>query len=306
MGITITLIAIFIIVGAIMNGSGASLTRMLVQYKFQASESGKPYFLLIDTETSGLPRYRTDNYREKDTFPRIIQLAYMVFDEAGGIIERESTYLNIDVVIDPGAYRIHRIDGHKLAKLGKLPEEVYAGIAATLRNIKVIVAHNQEFDIRILQSELWRFGHDVDRLFEDKEIICTMLTTRAFVGIRHANGGYKYPKLRELYGKLFHDNVDINVSSTHDASIDVTMLGRCFLELSNKGIIDLERIKKRVSNKELARKHTVQNEDLLGLHTKKDSLLIYQNLSNDDIMYLSNPVDCAFPGNMFDLSLIHI
>lgn len=273
--------------GKILNKASSSLGKKLDHYDFKPSEGGKPYYLLLDTETSGLPRYRTLNYQESGVFPRIIQLAYMVLDEAGHLIEKEAVYLNIDVKIDPGAYKVHRIDHHKLAAHGKPPEIVYAGIADNLRKAKVIVAHNQEFDVPILQSELWRFGYDVEELFLDKEFICTMISTKAFVGIKHAYGGYKYPKLVELYGKLFHNDTTAAIVGTHDADVDIMILGRCFLELSSRGIIDTEIVKKRTSNRQFVRQYFEDRENLLTLHTREDSLLVYQNLSSDEIKYLS-------------------
>ena len=47
--------------------------------------------------------------------------------------------------------------------------------------------------------------------------------------------GYKYPKLNELYCKLFHRNFE----NAHNAFSDVLATIECFKELKKKGVIDM-------------------------------------------------------------------
>jgi hypothetical protein len=47
--------------------------------------------------------------------------------------------------------------------------------------------------------------------------------------------GYKWPSLQELHFKIFGENFE----DAHDASIDVSITFKCFIELLKKNIIKL-------------------------------------------------------------------
>jgi DNA polymerase-3 subunit epsilon len=255
---------------------------------FNPSEGGNPYYFIFDTETSGLPKYRTDEYQQLDVFPRIIQIAYIVFDESEGMVKSDSSYVNVSVPIDPGAFKVHGIHQKKLQQFGKPPEEMYAHIAEEIEKAKVIVAHNQGFDVPILKSELFRIGYDVEKIFRNKPVICTMESTTKFVGLKRKNGsGLKYPKLTELYGKLFYDNTNIRIKQAHDAGGDVLILAKCFLELSRRKILDLEGTRKFVTNREIVDEFRAKQQSLLSLHKSPKSILIYSNLDQSEISYLA-------------------
>ena len=49
------------------------------------------------------------------------------------------------------------------------------------------------------------------------------------------NYGYKYPKLTELYKKLFNSTFD----EAHDASVDIEATFKCFYELIKNQVIKL-------------------------------------------------------------------
>ena len=58
--------------------------------------------------------------------------------------------------------------------------------------------------------------------------VCTMNATREFCGIKFPNSNdYKYPKLNELYAKLFNKQYDISGASLHNSKHDVSCLVLC-------------------------------------------------------------------------------
>ncbi|MBR3480843.1 MAG: hypothetical protein IKH32_09190 [Prevotella sp.] len=65
-----------------------------------------------------------------------------------------------------------------------------------------------------------------------KRGICTMQSSTDFCRIR-GYYGYKFPKLQELYWKLFGEDFD----DAHNAMSDIEATERCFWELKKSGII---------------------------------------------------------------------
>jgi hypothetical protein len=63
--------------------------------------------------------------------------------------------------------------------------------------------------------------------------ICTMKSTTEFCGIETRHG-YKYPKLEELYNKLFDEDID----RQHDAKDDVFITAKCFWRLKDLGLME--------------------------------------------------------------------
>ena len=100
-----------------------------------------------------------------------------------------------------------------------------------------IVAHNLNFDRSNLLAELTRNNrNDLIHLFESKKHICTLKETINVCCIsRSPNSSYKWPKLSELYEKLFNRKL----GNAHNARYDVENLSLCFFKLIENGQIRL-------------------------------------------------------------------
>jgi len=66
--------------------------------------------------------------------------------------------------------------------------------------------------------------------------ICTMMKSTSFCKIPGANGRPKWPKLEELYHKLFNKSF----AGAHNALADVEACAECFYELVRLGVITIE------------------------------------------------------------------
>jgi hypothetical protein len=59
--------------------------------------------------------------------------------------------------------------------------------------------------------------------------------TKQFVGIKFPKSNdIKFPRLEELYQKLFNKIYDISGADLHDSSNDVSCLVMCYRELTNR------------------------------------------------------------------------
>lgn len=175
-------------------------------------------YLVYDTETNGLPKNGSQ--------PRIIQFAFILFDENFNEIERFCE------LIKPNGWGIPNekfwIDNGYSTRIN-LEKGVPIDIALInfincIERAQFMIAHNEAFDIPIIINEM-----KLSKVrAENKPVkICTMKTTTDLVQAKNVRGGLKWPKLKELHMKLF----GVNFDGAHDTLEDVRATARCFKHL---------------------------------------------------------------------------
>lgn len=188
---------------------------------------------VLDIETDGLPERKSENGCFSVSYPNIIQIAWILLDKKGNMLKKESELINFIGIKQTEAYNINNIDVNLVKKIGKDPIEVFKKLIADVSLSSFIVAHNADFDIPIIKSQLNKYS--LPNPFSNKRIVCTMKETVHFCGIVTGNDELKFPKLFELYEKLF----DYKIEQRHNAESDVLITAKCYKELINKEIIDL-------------------------------------------------------------------
>ena len=120
--------------------------------------------LIFDTETNGLPKswgaspYRTDNW------PRILTLAWQLWEVPGTdmsnpTLQTKGEYLiapPADIVWDAEAEKIHGISLDRARRDGRPAATVFPEFVNIVRRADLIVAHNMAFDKTVLICELIR------------------------------------------------------------------------------------------------------------------------------------------------------
>lgn len=188
-------------------------------------------YLFFDTETTGLPRNWKAPVTDLNNWPRLVQLAYLFYDESGNMISGADHLVKPDGFTIPlEASMIHGISNEMAVQDGKLIATVLADFTALLNQADFLVAHNMSYDEKIMGAEYLRSGHK--NLIAPKRKICTMDRTTNFCAI---NGpyGYKWPKLSELYYKLFRTGFE----EAHNAAVDIKVTAKCFWELKKRKIL---------------------------------------------------------------------
>lgn len=191
-------------------------------------------YLVIDCETTGLPKKRNAPVDDADNWPRVIQLAWTLYDETQTPVKTEVCLIRPEGFVIPGdAQRIHGITTERADSEGKDLAETLLIFALAAAEAEVLIAHNLDFDINVISAEYLRLGLEPPfTRFRDEKRICTMLKSVEFCGIT-GNRGFKWPKLSQVYQKLFGSDFD----NAHDAGTDVKACARCFFELKDRGII---------------------------------------------------------------------
>ena len=187
--------------------------------------------LFFDVETTGLPP-RSAKPKDFDKFSgcRVVSIAWVLRD-------RDTVFSQRYSVVDTGACgadgsigaeHIHGVTRHVMSEHGRPVEFILRDFMDDVKRAGLIVAHNMDFDQKVVAAELYRMGctEDANHLV-GQECRCTMKSTTNLVKIKNKYGSYKWPKLDELHVFLFGASFE----NAHHAMCDVDALVKCFYRL---------------------------------------------------------------------------
>jgi len=185
--------------------------------------------LFFDTETTGLPRNWKAPLTQLNNWPRLVQLAWLLYDDQENLVSEGNRIIKPEgFTIPKGATAVHGISTSFALEHGSRLVSVLEDFSLIVNQSNLLVAHNMNFDEKILGAEYLRVGLPT-KLFNTPRL-CTMETTTDFCQIP-GNYGYKWPRLAELHQTLFGSDIQ----DAHDASVDVKACARCYFELLKRG-----------------------------------------------------------------------
>lgn len=189
-------------------------------------------YLFFDTETTGLPKnYNAPSSDLENWSCRLVQLSWIMRDDSRNLISQG------DFIIKPEGFEIpkessdvHGITTEIAMEKGlELKKAVYYFLGAC-RMADVIIGHNVSYDMHVVGAELIRtWGKDY---IESIPTIDTMRESVDFCKIP-SKYGYKFPKLMELYKKLFNREFE----NAHNSFADITATEECYWELRRLNIV---------------------------------------------------------------------
>lgn len=189
--------------------------------------------LFFDTETNGLPLDYNAPSSNTNNWPRLVQLSWILATSDASIISKG------DFIIKPKGFTIssksiqlHGITNERANNEGVDIEKALEVFLDDVSKAKFLVGHNINFDMKVVGAELYRLNKK--DVLQSKRSICTMKESINFCAIPTLRG-YKYPKLQELYYKLFGKNF----SDAHNSASDTQATMDCFFELLKRNIIRL-------------------------------------------------------------------
>jgi DNA polymerase-3 subunit epsilon len=188
-------------------------------------------YLFFDTETTGLPKNWKAPISDLDNWPRLVQLAFLYYDNTGKLISGGDFIIKPQgFTIPTSASRIHGISTKKALSEGQPLLSVLQHFNSLVDEASCLVAHNMSFDEKIVGAEFLRKG--MQNSINSKNKVCTMEKSTIFCAIE-GHYGYKWPKLSELHYKLFKTGFE----EAHNAAADISATAKCFWELKRIGII---------------------------------------------------------------------
>ena len=196
----------------------------------------------FDTETSGfisgkIP-YNDPNQAWCVQIGAILANQNEVFEELNIIIQSNGREINRH------AEAVHGISAERADEEGVTELCAVNEFGPILRQADLIVCHNADFD--------WKFVYQLmQRTMDNKALtdearsafyldlprFCTMKdpAIKKYVDARNVKGYIKWPKLIELYQKLFEKDFE----NAHDAMADIVATKDCFYELIKRGVIEV-------------------------------------------------------------------
>lgn len=188
-------------------------------------------YLFFDTETTGLPKSWKAPVSDLGNWPHIVQIAWALFDNAGKQVGFQDYLVKPEgFTIPESATAIHGISTERALQDGLSMGEVLKEFSKAVGSAARLVAHNLDFDEKLVRVELLRQG--LPDAFGKIPKICTMKSSTSYCKIPGPYGD-KWPKLSELHIKLF----EVDFEDQHNAASDVLCCAKCFFELRRRSII---------------------------------------------------------------------
>lgn len=177
--------------------------------------------LFFDTETSA------------DKEQRLVQLAAILTDDEGREVQSVNLIIKpIDFYISKEATAIHGISQEHAFKFGVPLRSVLTIFCELACSAQEIIAHNINFDKKVICDEFSR-GMNRENILTEvfKNTFCTMNILTPICKISHpSRGGYKWPKLQEAYQYAFGEQFD----GAHNALNDVRACMRLYFWLKER------------------------------------------------------------------------
>ena len=192
--------------------------------------------IFIDTETTGIPKmknYKFPDYKDLEAFEnaRALQISWVVMKD-GQIVSDNNFVIKPDGFTAVTNSHVHGItyekamtEGHDIKDVLKILREdmwEYSTFADGKKSLPVVVAHNIDFDMAILRSEIWRARDpetitiNLDMYVATHIFYCTMK--------KATKPGEKWPTLINLHTRYFKEAPKVS----HDALADCYACLRCF------------------------------------------------------------------------------
>jgi DNA polymerase III epsilon subunit-like protein len=195
-------------------------------------ESKQNSWLVIDCETSGLPKYHLP--ADHPDQPRLASLAVILLDH-DLLVEKESLFfIRPDGwSMTPGATVVNGITDAHLYQDGIPVMDVLTPYFDSIDSGRTVVGFNVRMDLKVLRGEARRAGLD-DRFEKTYNVDC-MHAAMPIVGLKRKNGQPKWPTLQEAYEFFYKPYQNLGAGGGapcvyHNALFD----GRCTVEIFRK------------------------------------------------------------------------
>lgn len=218
------IIAILAIISALVI---ASLTK-----KESSKKKPSGNLIIFDTETNGFPTNWNASPKEITNWPRMVSIAWYKIDPTGTILNEQYHLIQPNgFTYKSEAIKIHSITQEYAAAHGTELSIVLNKLQLDVQDSKYLIAHNIDFDYAVVLCELVRMKQPID-YFTSLKQICTMKSSTDYCAIKTSRGN-KYPKLEELYQKLFKQSLN----TKHNSKTDAEACMKSFKALYNRNII---------------------------------------------------------------------
>lgn len=242
-------------------------------------------FIFVDTETVDIPQDTGRPINDIDNWPSIRQIAWIVCDENRRIVKQQNYVIGSTHPVDRSVENYYPQEIKPIHKIIPLWMQ-------DLESCVYLIGHNVEYDVKVIAAEMFRLGYGTQSI-EAIPQICTM---RSSVDFCYFAGRVdsRYPKLQELYTKLFHEPF----MNAHDAYCDIFATYKCFWALVDRDIISKRDYEELYTQQELIEHYN----SLSTIVTKEDK----KNAKKDDygVTYSADGKRLLSTRNQYDTAVL--
>ena len=188
-------------------------------------------YVIIDTETNGLFDFKKPADAEGQ--PRLAELAMILLDADLNVEAQHQIYIKPEGwEMTEEASKTNGLATEILMEKGRPVSEALNLYSHFVNQGRIIVAHNAQYDCKIMRGELRRAG--MPDLFETTKNICTMrgLVEVCKIPPKGGKGGYKFPKLSEACVHF-----DIKLLGDHTAMGDALTVVQLLKRMVQLGVV---------------------------------------------------------------------
>ena len=190
--------------------------------------------LIFDTETTGLFPSRS----EVANYPYIVQLSWIVYDFGDNKIKSVNDHiikLKKGFKIPVETSKIHGITTKIMREKGVELKPILYKFVEDLKGCTTLIAHNINFDKRVIDVESMRNGFSKSIKGMRKKEYCTMregtdLCKLTMISYYTRKPIPKFPRLTQLHDHLFKTSP----KNIHNALIDILMCFRCYYKMTQE------------------------------------------------------------------------
>lgn len=250
-----------------------------MEFTYKTHSKGIKKILVFDTETTDIPKLLGSTWKERDifdkillsttdieerehawaqvleTWPRILQLSYVVYDPLSKSKKTNCKFFNKYITIDKDVFiskesqSIHHISHDVIENLSANKKmnilKVLRSFIKDVKNCDIVVAHNMNFDRKMIISSIRMLPHTKETedmlviMMNSSKFVCTAEITTPilkmplridykdrYTGQPQFFMKIKTPKLIEAYNYYF--GYIPNPESLHNAIMDVVICLRVF------------------------------------------------------------------------------
>lgn len=187
-------------------------------------------FLLFDVSTNGKPKNWKAHYTDTFSWPKLIHISWLLYDKKGALTEEGDYIINpTGMEVAPEALRKAGLTDDDLRDKGVDVKVALEHFAKAIDQAMYIFAFNLQYNENVVLAEFWRCN--MDHKFNQAERFCLMRESTYFCKIKGRDGGYKWPSLNELHGRLYN----VGYEGAGNAQKDIMAISRCFNKLLSMG-----------------------------------------------------------------------
>lgn len=196
------------------------------------------YYLILDIETMGLPKNFQASIEDPENWPDILEIGWQLYNDNRELIQEESILVQPTNGVVPEEIVLLTGISSEIATNNGYPINIaLTEFTSVIKKFNpILVAHNCDFDLKVIQANILK--NKIDFSIMDQEQICTMKESTFFCNLPNL----KYPKLKELYEKLFSELFEEN----HRALLDVKATSKSFFKLQDLNIINIKNKKSKI------------------------------------------------------------